>query len=326
MSRNLLFATTSLCGFLVFTGLAGMQAAQQPVAAAQEDNSPYVVVLGIAQDGGFPQAGCKKDCCLAAWGDHAKRRHISCLALVDPISGERWMFDATPDFRDQLRMLDEIAPKAGKAPALDGIFLTHAHIGHYTGLMFVGHESIGADEVNVYVMPRMRMFLSNNGPWDQLVNYKNIKLRPLREGQPVRLNERLFVTPLRVPHRQEYSETVGYRIDGPNASVLFIPDIDKWEKWESRIENVLLTVDYAYIDGTFYANGEIPGRDMASIPHPFIEESLTRFRMLPDEQKAKIRFIHLNHTNPALQENSEAQKAVQKAGMHIAAEGERVKL
>ena len=327
MKQSFFPALPGLSGLLILSILGGMQDSTQP-APAQDDSSPYVVVLGIAQDAGYPQAGCHKACCEAVWNGDVEPKHVSCLALIDPRTNKRWLFDATPDFREQLRMLDEIAPPplGAKAPALDGIFLTHAHIGHYTGLMFLGHESIGADKVEVYTMPRMRGFLSTNGPWEQLVSYKNIKLRPLQDGMPVRLTDQLFVTPIRVPHREEFSEVVGYRIDGPNAAVLFIPDIDKWEKWNQRIENVILTVDYAFIDGTFYANGEIPNRDMSQIPHPFIEESMERFRRLPDEQRAKIRFIHLNHTNPALQPGSDARKAIEAAGMHIASEGERVKL
>ncbi|MCZ6836386.1 MAG: MBL fold metallo-hydrolase [Planctomycetota bacterium] len=289
-----------------------------------DPDAPYLVVLGIAQDAGYPQAGCKKDCCEKVRQGEATKKHVSCLALVDPVSGDRWMFDATPDFREQLRMLDEIAPPTGsKPPSLKGIFLTHAHIGHYTGIMFLGHESIGADKTNVYVMPRMRMFLSNNGPWEQLVNYENIKLRPIMDRRPIRLNDRLTVTPVRIPHREEYSEVVGYRIDGPNATALFIPDIDKWEAWDQRLENVLLTVDVAYLDGTFYANGEIPGRDMASIPHPFIKETVARLKLQLESQRSKVRFIHLNHTNPALQAGSEARKAIETAGMRVAREGER---
>lgn len=88
--------------------------------------SPFIVVLGIAQDGGSPQAGTKDD---PGWDDPALRRRVASLGLVDPPSGGRWMFDATPDFREQLHHLDRVAPVAG-IPGLAGIFLTHAHIGH----------------------------------------------------------------------------------------------------------------------------------------------------------------------------------------------------
>jgi pyrroloquinoline quinone biosynthesis protein B len=286
-------------------------------------DGPFIVVLGVAQDGGSPQAGTKEH---PAWIDRSQRRHAACLAIVDPEGGQRWMVEATPDFREQLHMLDEVAPVPGK-PGLAGVLLTHAHMGHYTGLMHLGHEALGAAGVPVHVMPRMSGYLRTNGPWDQLVRYRNIDLLPLNDGVSVRLNSRISVTPFLVPHRQEYSEVVGFRIDGPRRSALFLPDIDSWDEWDAlgtRIEDVIADVDVAYLDATFFDSGEIAGRDMSGFPHPFIAHSMKRFDELPAEERAKIRFIHLNHTNPALRSDSEARRAIEAAGFLVAEEGERV--
>ena len=195
--------------------------------------------------------------------------------------------------------------------------------------MFLGKEVIGAQDVPVWAMPRMRQFLEDNGPWQQLVRLHNIVLRPLAANTPVVLNARLRVTPILVPHRQEYSEVVGYRIEGPSVSVLFIPDIDSWTQWDAqgtRIEDEIAKVDVAYLDGTFFANGEIPGRDMSGFPHPFISTSLARFAALPTEERAKIRFIHLNHSNPALWPDTDSRRSVIEAGCRVAEEGETVPL
>jgi len=296
----------------------------QQTGIAHED-SPYVIVLGIAQDGGVPQAGTKDH---KGWRDDDFKKHVVCLAVVDPATSERWMIDCTPDFPEQLHFLDEVAP-VEERPGLDGIFLTHAHMGHYTGLAHLGHEVMGTREVPVYAMPRMFDYLKTNGPWDQLVRYKNITLVPLSDGSPVRLNSRLTIEPLRVPHRQEYSEVVGYRITGPERSVLFIPDIDSWRELDelgTRIETVISQVDVAYLDGTFYDDGEIPGRDMSGYPHPFIAHTMDRLAPLPREERQKVRFVHLNHTNPALVPGSDARKTVEKRGFRVAEEMERVDL
>jgi pyrroloquinoline quinone biosynthesis protein B len=281
--------------------------------------------MGIAQDGGVPQAGTKEH---PAWADSGARRFVVSLALVDPMSSERWLFEATPDLREQLHRLDMAFPVEA-TPGLNGIFLTHAHMGHYTGLMYLGYESMGAQGVPVYVMPRMQRYLGSNGPWDRLVRYGNIELRPLTGDTTVHLNERLAVTPFLVPHRQEYSEVVGFRIEGPRRSMLFIPDIDSWEEFDeagTRIEDLIAGVDVAYLDASFYADGEIPGRDMSGFPHPLITHSMERFSALPVEQRAKIRFIHLNHTNPALDPESEARRTIEKNGFRVAEEMERVGL
>lgn len=282
-----------------------------------------LVVLGTGQDGGSPQAGHPDD---PAWKDPSLRRMATSLAIVDHAGGRRWLIDATPDLREQLYRLDEAAPVKRPSPGLDGVFLTHAHIGHYTGLMFFGREVMGTNGLPVYVMPRMADFLRKNGPWSQLVGLGNITLKPLFERAPTDLGGGLTITPLRVPHRQEFSEVVGFRIDGPNRKVLFIPDIDRWEDWDNmgvKIEEQLARVDVAYLDGTFFADGELPGRDMSKIPHPMIIHSMDRFAALPEHEREKIRFIHLNWSNPARFPGSPRRVLLEEAGFHIAEEMER---
>lgn len=290
------------------------------LAALAAPAVPFLVVLGIAQDGGVPQAGGP---------DRGIYRLVVSLAVVDPESGERWLFEATPDFRSQLGALDALAPTGRPAPGLAGIFLTHPHMGHYTGLMFLGHESMGAAGVPVYVPPRFADYLASNGPWSQLVRYHNIEVRVQEPGSTVQLNERLSVTSFRVPHREEFGEVVGYRIDGPNRRVLFIPDIDGWDDWDAtgvRLEEQLALVDLAYLDGSFFDDGEIPGRDMSGFPHPRIRETMYRLQALPQSERTKVRFIHLNHTNPALDPDGEARGEIERRGFHMADEGERITL
>ncbi|MCB0596743.1 MAG: pyrroloquinoline quinone biosynthesis protein PqqB [Lewinellaceae bacterium] len=284
-----------------------------------QDNAPFLLVLGIAQDAGYPQADCRKDCCRKAWEGELPPRKASCLALADPAAGRFWLIDATPDFREQLHEMEPYGQ-------LSGILLTHAHMGHYTGLMHLGREAMGAKAVPVYAMPRMRAFLENNGPWEQLVQLRNIELRTLSADSTLTLSPTLHITPFLVPHRDEYSETVGFLIEGPARKALYIPDIDKWQLWERDIRELIRQVDVAFLDGTFFANGEIPGRDMSEIPHPFIEESLSLFGSLPAEERAKVRFIHFNHTNPALDAEGAAARRVREGGYNLAEEGNRAML
>jgi len=281
-----------------------MDAAKLLIAAV----APYVLVLGIAQDGGYPQAGCERPDCVAAWSNPKLQRHVASLAIVDPSTKEWWLIDATPDFPEQLHR--GAAAVLVRPPA--GILLTHAHIGHYLGLAQLGREVMGTHDLPVYAMPRMRDFLEHNGPWDQLVRLHNIALQPVEDGQEVKLNERISVTPVIVPHRDEYSETVAFIIRGPNRSILWLPDIDRWT---DAVASVIERVDVAYIDGTFHDASELPGRDLREIPHPLMIDTMKRF----DALRAKIRFIHLNQSNPALRD----PKMVERNGFHVAGEGER---
>lgn len=292
--------------------------------------APFLLVLGTAQDGGYPQAGCAKACCKPVWDDAQQRRFVSCLAVVDPDSGERFLLDCTPDFRDQLRLLDQLAPQPGKTTQqkvirrqpIDGVLPTHAHVGHYAGLIHLGREVMGAEAVPVFAMPRMKYFLETNGPWSQLVELQQIDLRRIVAGEKFQLNARISATPFLVPHRDEFSETVGFQIDGPNRSALYLPDIDKWERWDVRIEDRLAAVDIAFLDGTFFNADELPGRDMQEIPHPFVQESVDRFAKLPDAERAKVHFIHLNHSNPLLRS---AEKLLG-SGMNVARQGQKAEL
>jgi pyrroloquinoline quinone biosynthesis protein B len=206
------------------------------------------------------------------------------------------------------------------------IFLTHAHIGHYTGLMYLGKEAMNAQQVPVYVYPKMQVFIENNGPWSQLVSNKNIVLKTMQTNKLQQLNSQLSVLPFQVPHRDEFSETVGYQINGQEKSALFIPDIDKWEKWETSIIDAIQKVDYAFIDATFFSGKEIQARDISEIPHPFVIESIELFGKLSPTEKAKIHFIHMNHTNPLLKPKSFESKKVEALGFNIARTGDRFTL
>ena len=276
-----------------------------------------LVVLGTAQDAGSPQIACIKDCCKSLW-ENGESEGVVALGLVDAKNQQHYLFEATPNITQQLQDLNSFA---GNTSSFGGIFLTHAHMGHYSGLMFLGKEALGGQSIPVYALPKMRDYLSNNGPWEQLISEKNIALQPLAELKEKKLSPEIAVTPIQVPHRDEYSETVGYLIKGPSKTALFIPDIDKWEKWDTPIESLIKKIDYALLDATFFDGNELPNRDMAKIPHPFVSESLARFDSLGATEKDKVYFIHFNHTNPLLNANSEASKEVRGKGYHIARSG-----
>uniref|UniRef100_UPI0040479A84 MBL fold metallo-hydrolase n=2 Tax=Algoriphagus sp. TaxID=1872435 RepID=UPI0040479A84 len=293
--------------------------AQAPEGSIQ--SSQYITVLGIAQDGGYPQAGCTAEHCLRHWRGEEDKRHVVSLGLTDQASGQNWLFEATPDFTTQLQQLQQ----ASGSTNLSGIFLTHAHMGHYAGLLQLGREAMGAKGIPVYVMPRMKKFLENNAPWSQLVALGNIKLILMEQDKPIQMTPTLRVIPLQVPHRDEFSETVGFRIETSEKSLLFIPDIDKWPLWEKDIRAEVARVEVALLDATFYQEGELPNRNMSEIPHPFVAETIALFSPLPAAEKRKVKFIHFNHTNPLMLEGPE-RDAVKQLGFEVATEGERIVL
>jgi len=289
----------------------------------QKIHNQYITILGIAQDAGYPQIDCEKECCEAYYSGNEKKKLISCLGLVDLDTQQKWLFDATPDINSQIQILKDQHLDTDKV--IDGVFLTHAHVGHYTGLMNFGREALGANNIPVYAMPKMKQFLERNGPWSQLVDLNNIELKPLAHDSTIMLNTSLKVTPVLVPHRDEFSETVGYTIKGNSKKALFIPDIDKWNKWEHNIIEEVKKVDYAFLDASFFRDGEL-NRDMSKIPHPFTTETTTLFENETKETKDKIYFIHFNHTNPTLKANHHLKDSIQKLGFHFAKEGDNFEL
>ncbi len=264
---------------------------------AQEQ--PHIIVLGVAQDGGYPHMGCMKECCKMAWDNPSMRRNVVSLALVDPVSQHWYLFEASPDIKEQLHLFRQLT--AGEYNYLPrAVFVSHAHIGHYTGLMQFGREVMNTDGITLYAMPRMKHFLENNGPWDQLVKLENIIPVEINDGSELAISEEITVKVFSVPHRNEYSETAGYKIIAGKRSYLFIPDVDKWDKMDKDIISLVQSSDISFLDGTFYSGGELPGRNMDEIPHPFIIETMDLFSRADKETKNKIHFIHFNHTNPVL--------------------------
>lgn len=316
MKRLILYIATC---FVLMT--AGCKSKEKAAAMNDEKNLPdkFLVVLGIVQDAGYPQIGCEKECCKAYWDGKEEKKYVTCLALVDRTANQYWLFEATPDITQQLHTLQPYLPiQPDYSP--DGIFITHAHIGHYSGLMQLGREAMGAKAIPVWAMPRLDSLIRNNGPWSQLVSLGNIQLQSLHADSTVAITSSIKVTPIKVPHRDEFSETVGFVIESDKKKILFIPDIDKWEKWDKNILEEIRKVDIALLDGTFYKNGELPGRNMSEVPHPFVEESLQKFSSLPSVEKSKIVFIHFNHTNPLLKNKSAEKDKVKADGFGVAEE------
>ncbi|MFQ5702186.1 MAG: MBL fold metallo-hydrolase [Acidobacteriota bacterium] len=310
-------------------------AAERPTTEAEREEPSVAegiqaMILGAAQDGGVPHLGCTQELCETALQDLRKVVRVSSLGLIVPGGGgldRLFLVDATPDIRSQVASaLGGIGRRRRPAGLpVDGILLTHAHIGHYTGLMYLGKESMDARRIPVYASARMAAFLEANSPWKRLVSEENIALRIIRPGQPIQLLSDLTVEPLQVAHREEESDVLGFLIEGPRKRLLYIPDIDAWGRWDRDIGTLVASVDVAILDGTFFSTGELPGRSLEEIPHPFIIQTMDRLQALV-EAGHRVIFTHLNHTNPALEPGTAQRKQIESRGFEVAVEGMRVEL
>ena len=278
------------------------------------------VVLGVMQDGGLPHVGCRCLRCAAAYVEPAKGEYSACLAIVDGRGAKAavWLIDVTPDVKYQLNLLaDVLGPhptRAGRLRQPNGIFLTHAHMGHIGGLPQLGPEAMAVEDLPVYAAPGLVRLLREARLWRPLV--ENLALIPLEAGETVTLAHELRVTAVPVPHRDEWGAgTYAYRVQGPSQSLLYLPDVDSWEQWpEARGE--VASVDVALVDATFYSNEELGGRP--PVAHPLVPHTLRLFADLA----GRLVLTHFNHTNPVLDRDSRERALVLAAGAQIAHAGQ----
>ena len=292
------------------------------ISISVKSQSEYIYILGNTQDAGLPHIGCQHPFCEDNFNVY-EEHYTTSIAVVNSDLKKYILFEATPDITFQLNNLKRNIFHEFLLP--ESIYITHAHMGHYTGLMYFGREALGSKDLLVRVLPRMSKFLQNNGPWSQLVDINNIKIEEINFESSTNELSNIIVTPVQVPHRDEYSETAGYIIEGKNKKALFIPDIDKWEKWDRNLSQLAKEFDFLLIDATFYDSKEI-NRDISEIPHPLVTETIDLLSGLDLKNRNKVYFIHMNHTNMMLNPDSELSKLVTSKGFNIARLGQKLYL
>lgn len=301
-----------------------------PRVAPATSGDLHALVLGTVQDAGLPQVGCYTDLCnlgreLQAQG---RGRYVASLALVEPNAERFYLVDATPDITRQVDLITEPAfrRRAAQRRPFDGIFLTHAHIGHYTGLDVLGNEGMGIRDTPVYCTEAMASFLAGNAPWSFLVDQGRIVLKPLPLDTWHRVDEHLEVQLWKVPHRDEFADTVGFVFRGPDATLLYVPDINAWRLWERDVAQAVAGVDVALLDGSFWSMEEMPGRAIEDVPHPLMTQTMDALQDVVDRREARVILTHLNNSNPALREDGDQAREITRRGFQVAREGMRLEL
>jgi pyrroloquinoline quinone biosynthesis protein B len=299
-------------------------------AAGGATGEVYALVLGSVQDGGLPQVGCYTSRCDEGRALHAagRGRFVTSLAVIEPEAERFYLVDATPDITRQIDLVAEPAfrRRAAERRPFDGIFLTHAHVGHYAGLAVLGNEGLGIRDTPVYCTQAMAAFLASNQPWRFLVDQGRLQLHPLGLDRWHRVDDHLEVQLWKVPHRDEFSDTVAFVFRGPEASVLYLPDINSWARWDRDVAATVAGVDVAVLDGSFWSMDELPGRAVEDVPHPLMTQTMDVLQDVVDRGASRVVLTHLNNSNPALDEGGPEQAEVARRGFEIAREGMRFPL
>ncbi|MFW6074075.1 MAG: MBL fold metallo-hydrolase [Chloroflexota bacterium] len=279
-----------------------------------------IVLLGTAQDGGVPHAGCLCEHCRRARGTAGYRRRPACLGLR---SGDEWaMIDATSAFAEQMLSLWERRDSSeldsrGRFPAPDALVLSHAHSGHYVGLWQLDRSVLASNQVPVYVDGSMGAFLRSQQIWSVMEGEGFLSISPIEIGARFPILSEVQITPFEVPHRSEWPvKTLAYIIQGPRKRALYLPDIDGWEELSEPIENLTSGVDIAILDGCFWDAPPFPG-----VPHPPISDTMGRLQALVDSGSTEIVFTHLNHDNPAVDASSREAREINRRGFRVGFDG-----
>ncbi|KDE61976.1 MBL fold metallo-hydrolase [Fusobacterium necrophorum] len=281
-----------------------------------------VEFLGIAQDAGIPQIGCTCKICSEINAGKRKAESPVALGITNKKTGRKFIIEATPDFSKQYNRFLNIEEKE----QLSGIILTHAHIGHYTGLMFLGREALNTKKLKVFSSDKMEDFLKENAPWNQLIKLENIDIVNLIANKKIEIDEGLFITAIEVKHRNEYADTYGFLIEG-DEKIFFLPDIDSWNGFENELETLIKECKKVILDATFFIKeeiGNIRGRNINEIPHPTVLETIS-FVEARKLEPNKIIFTHFNHTNLLLHDDKK-RKEVLKRGFLISEEGMKIEI
>jgi pyrroloquinoline quinone biosynthesis protein B len=298
--------------------------------ATSADGDAYALVLGTVQDAGFPQVGCYTALC-----DHGRRlhaegrgRYVSSLALIEPEAERFYLVDATPDVTRQIDLIQEpsFRRRAAERRPFDGIFLTHAHIGHYAGLAVLGNEGLGVRDTPVYCTERMAAYLAANQPWRFMVEQGRLEPRPLAVDRWHRVDEHLEAQLWRVPHRDELADTVAFVFRGSGGCVLYLPDINSWALWDRAVAEAVASVDVALLDGSFWSLDELPGRSVEDVPHPLVTQTMDALQDVVNRGAARVLLTHLNNSNPALDETGPERLEIERRGFELAREGMRLEL
>ena len=274
------------------------------------------MILGIAQDGGVPHPGCYCDTCQFYW-DNQIVLSPSSLAIID--EKQLHLFDVTRNLDRQLR-------KVGNKNVTD-IWLTHGHIGHIDGIGLFGKEVMNLKNVRLHASELMIKLIENTPKWNKLIEDKILIPIQFNSNESMQISENLKITPIRVPHRDELTDTHAFMINGPEKSLLYLPDHDTWEETLDMVQQDsviewfdFLGIEIVLMDGTFWSKNELSRQD--DVPHPPVLESLERLGNVKGKE-LEVFFIHFNHTNPLLIPKSNEIKKLLDSGCKIPIEGQQ---
>ncbi len=301
-----------------------------------------IKILGSAAGGGFPQWNCAcANCRGVRAGTFAGKPRTQAQVAVSK-DGESWfLLGASPDLRQQIEAASELHPQAGvRISPISGVVLTSADLDHVLGLLLLRE----LQPLRVFAAASVLQILRQDNSFFGMLNRipKQVEWSTVVPGTPfdissaggqpsgllgttVPLGTRYpaYVTPARAQQMQPDEAVTGLIVECTGRRLAYLPAVGHID---DNLMKTLEGVDVLLFDGTFWSNDELirvdssgaTARQMGHIPVGGPEGSLRQLAQFPNVKKL---FIHINNTNPMLNESGPEYRAVRDAGWEIAEDG-----
>ena len=300
-------------------------------------------VLGSAAGGGFPQWNCNCPNCsgVRAGTLNARPRTQSSIALTE--SGQDWvLFNASPDIHAQLRACPALQPaRAARDTGIAAVILIDSQIDHVTGLFSLREGR----PLQIYCTDMVREDLTTGNPiFDILSHYCTVEWHRIGTGADARFQlpcvpsldftavPLLSKAPPYSPHRHDPHEgdNVGIFVRDRNTgkSLFYAPGLGQFE---AHLAQYFEQADILLVDGTCWTDDEMRAygfstkyaRDMGHMPQSGPGGMMELLMRYPSARKV---LIHINNTNPILNENSPERAELTRAGIEVAFDGMELEL
>jgi len=303
-------------------------------------------ILGSAAGGAFPQWNCVCPNCrsIRAGAFHGKPRTQAQVALS--ADSQTWfLVGASPDLRSQIESTPALHPRSGdrvtRHSPICGVVLLNADIDHVLGLLLLRE----LQPLNAYATLSVRRILAEDNSMfammqrvDHQLRWKQIRsgetfslLTPAGEdsglhGRALSLGEHFpaYVSATRQADLARREASLGLIVESPSGKRLAcmpaVPQIDDILMKEADSADVLL------FDGTFWSDDELiriqgSGKTAQEMGHVPVSSPTGSLALLAHLRCPRKIYIHINNTNPMLDEASPEHRRVRDAGWEIAEDG-----
>ncbi|MGX2031762.1 MULTISPECIES: pyrroloquinoline quinone biosynthesis protein PqqB [Methylocaldum] len=302
-----------------------------------------VRVLGAGAGGGFPQWNCNCHNCSRLRQGQVKAKSRTQSSIAVSSDNENWvLFNASPDIRTQLEAFQAVHPRHGiRDSGIKAIVLIDSQIDHTTGLLMLRESTRPLD---IYCSEMVKQDLSTGFPVFKMlehycgVNHHSTPLDGSGFAIPG-IHDLKFYThslkskaPPYSPHRHDPHEgdNIGVIIEqiSSGKKLYYAPGLGEIEP---HVFAAMQQADCMLVDGTFWQEDEMGragicdklARDMGHLPQSGSDGMI---EVLKNAPKARKILIHINNTNPILDEDSPERKTLTEAGIEVACDGMEIDL